>query len=167
MNPIERQIVYHMTAKLKAIGYELVGINDGEEYQELPILDIYDLAENLDECHLVYKTPYSKFVVYLIFGNGNDGRDVITDYTAKQTTEAVMNEVCDFSEKVGVPMDLGIDWALLREQKATLVSLCGPSRGRPAEHLEGLVHLLDGLQDHAVSSGLATHAEVFGTLQGD
>ena len=53
------------------------------------------------------------------------------------------------------PMDLNINWALLREQKLWLLTQESP-------HADGLIHLIDAVQDQAVATGSATEIEVFG-----
>ena len=65
------------------------------------------------------------------------------------------------------------DWKLLREQKQTLLKqiefinnhLGGLLKvtGKPTMELfEGLVNLIDNIQDSAVAQGVATELEVFG-----
>ncbi len=54
-----------------------------------------------------------------------------------------------------------IDWHMLREQKAQLVS-GDPSSAEYKEAVEGLVSLIDALQDAAVDSGVVDPEEVFG-----
>lgn len=48
-----------------------------------------------------------------------------------------------------------IDWAELRSQKIWLAT-------QPVPMADGLLNLLDALQDAAVAQGLATEEEVFG-----
>lgn len=57
-----------------------------------------------------------------------------------------------------------IDWLLLRKQKETLVNLIHHSDLAlfEKEHLDGLIYLLDQLQDSAVEDGGLTEMEVFG-----
>lgn len=50
-----------------------------------------------------------------------------------------------------------IDWAMLREQKAWLFR-------QDNEFADGILNLLDAIQDEAVASGIATEEEVFGEL---
>ena len=55
------------------------------------------------------------------------------------------------------------DWRLLREQKASLVALSQEHDGGPrGEHLVGLVHLIDELQDTAVAGKYQSEEAVFG-----
>jgi hypothetical protein len=61
-----------------------------------------------------------------------------------------------------------MDWALLREQKAWLVShaneMVGSDLYTPEEvaYADGLINLIDSIQDCAVIDGDATDVEVFG-----
>ena len=55
---------------------------------------------------------------------------------------------------------MNINWALLREQKSALVRMA--MTGQDNQALDGIVNLLDNLQDEAVSSGLADEVTVFG-----
>ena len=48
-----------------------------------------------------------------------------------------------------------IDWSLLRSQKQWLLAQDSP-------YADGLIALLDTLQDNAVDDGIATAEEVFG-----
>ena len=50
----------------------------------------------------------------------------------------------------------GIDWAELREQKLKLL------RQDPDLHDDGLICLIDAIQDCAVDNDIATEEEVFG-----
>jgi hypothetical protein len=60
---------------------------------------------------------------------------------------------------------MNIDWKLLREQKTTLIYLGVKNTLTDHEKLavNGIIHLIDGLQDEAVNSGTATEEEVFGS----
>lgn len=64
----------------------------------------------------------------------------------------------------------GIDWAMLRAQKGCIASIMVEAavEGHVArvEHLEGLMALIDNIQDAAVDGGLATAAEVFESEEG-
>ena len=53
-----------------------------------------------------------------------------------------------------------IDWYALAQQKALLVRLA-VERSEDAFLLDGLIHLLDHIQDSAVKNGAATEEEVF------
>lgn len=59
------------------------------------------------------------------------------------------------------------DWKLLREQKTLLLVLTqgGRTSIEEAELLDGLVNLIDNIQDAALDNGEATELEVFGTEQ--
>ena len=51
------------------------------------------------------------------------------------------------------------DWKLLREQKALLLLLACDA---DYAVLDGVIHMIDDIQDRAVANGDATKAEVFG-----
>lgn len=53
-------------------------------------------------------------------------------------------------------IDIGkIDWDMLREQKSWLLT-------QDNKHAEGIVNLIDRIQDEAVDNGDASKIEVFG-----
>lgn len=56
-----------------------------------------------------------------------------------------------------------IDWAKLRKQKLTLVQLLHATEPNTekSNHLEGVINLLDFVQDSAVESGIPSN-EIFG-----
>lgn len=65
-----------------------------------------------------------------------------------------------------------IDFDLLREQKELLVNLASdwgksddPEQFKKAEKLEGLLHLIDAIQDEVVALGVKTEQEVFGKME--
>lgn len=52
---------------------------------------------------------------------------------------------------------LNIDWVQLRKQKSWLLQ-------QNSEEAQGLVHMLDAVQDYAVDEMFVDHSMVFGTL---
>ena len=60
---------------------------------------------------------------------------------------------------------MNINWALLREQKAALVRMA--MTGQDNQALDGIINLLDALQDEAVRSGLTDAENVFGAGYAD
>lgn len=57
----------------------------------------------------------------------------------------------------------GINWGLLRRQKFTLLDIAKETNSNLREaHLDGLIHLLDSLQDAVVEDGLVSETAVFG-----
>lgn len=60
-----------------------------------------------------------------------------------------------------------IDWYELRQQKATLLRLIKTTVFNQGveQDLEGVIHLLDAIQDCAVNTGEATEQEVFGDIE--
>lgn len=57
-----------------------------------------------------------------------------------------------------------VDWGLLRAQKQTLLDLLSNNAvpAPDAEHLDGIINLLDDMQDTAVRSGAVLESVVFG-----
>jgi hypothetical protein len=56
----------------------------------------------------------------------------------------------------------GIDWKLLRKQKKTLIKVNTLGlEHTDAQNLEGILHLIDGLQDFAVDHGGISEKKVF------
>lgn len=56
-----------------------------------------------------------------------------------------------------------IDWTKLRKQKETLIYVIMSVPKEIAEDLDGILNLIDSIQDKAVEDGTATEEEVFGT----
>jgi len=57
-----------------------------------------------------------------------------------------------------------INWKLLREQKEYCINEANNNQ-EATNIYDGLIHLIDALQDAAVNDGLATENEVFGELE--
>ena len=57
---------------------------------------------------------------------------------------------------------VGMNWELLREQKLALQTLLESVLHNP--NLEGLITLIDNIQDAAVDDGMFTEFQVFGDL---
>ena len=57
-----------------------------------------------------------------------------------------------------------VDWKLLREQKKTLVQLTDNPRimGKQLDHLDGIIGLIDSLQDEVVVWAYYSSREIFG-----
>jgi hypothetical protein len=58
-----------------------------------------------------------------------------------------------------------INWKLLRRQKTSLVSLATLGKtvtGEDCEAIDGILNLIDAIQDRAVDGEQATEREVFG-----
>ena len=65
----------------------------------------------------------------------------------------------------------GIDFKLLREQKLSLLELItgfekmGTAKSKKtAAHLEGILNMIDAIQDAVVKDGIKTERQVFGKL---
>lgn len=76
---LERRIVQGLVKHLKAAGFELYSVNDGEEEIETPsVKGAMEHIFNLDESHVYFKSPAGKkHWVFLVHGNGVD---LISDY---------------------------------------------------------------------------------------
>ncbi len=60
----------------------------------------------------------------------------------------------------------GISFKDLRRQKLTLIELIPDLHTEKGEALEGILSLIDAIQDYAVDSGQLTHIQVFGKNYG-
>ena len=83
---LERRIVKGLVEHLKAAGFELMGLNDGEE--EIETTDLKEAMEhifNLDESHIYFKSPAGqKHWIFLVHGNGVD---IISDYGVPKVSD--------------------------------------------------------------------------------
>lgn len=82
MNGVEKQIVRKVAEAMIAADYQLI-LFDGEE--ETPFVDYDSMiawCDDLDECWLLTTKAdgFSRTFVYFVWGNGNEGRDCISDY---------------------------------------------------------------------------------------
>ena len=57
---------------------------------------------------------------------------------------------------------MGIDWALLRQQKLSLLQAIEEAHPVIAQDLEGILHLIDHIQDEAAANSEIGIKEVFG-----
>lgn len=64
--------------------------------------------------------------------------------------------------------DLVIDWSLFRNQKLTILNLINNSDDIPVvEDLEGVINLMNHIQDQALQSEIWTEEEIFGETKED
>jgi hypothetical protein len=103
------------------------------------LIRISELAEELDDLVQAYLDPHR-----------THERSRMLEDIGEEVTDMLLTE--DFA--VGNPLYDDMDWALLREQKQWLLTVGG-------SHSDGLVCLLDMIQDQAVERGLS-ELEVFG-----
>jgi hypothetical protein len=78
----ERKIIRHIIRSLKAAGWALYQFYDGDVM--LPVTtetEALTLAFTVDESWFYFKNGDNRHWVYFIIGNGNDGFDIITDYS--------------------------------------------------------------------------------------
>lgn len=112
----ERRIIANLMFHLAQKGFRCAYVYDGEEFNKVtaPLQDVManikntmEIAFNLDECVLRmrdekdadkrFNAKCEEWGITLIFGNGNDGLDVISDWSFTQTErgqqfDAAMNE---------------------------------------------------------------------------
>lgn len=85
----ENKIMQHLFTLMEAGGWKLLYLDDGEEEAVHPktINEAIEYANNLDEVTFVFRSDKQRMscFVYLIFGNGNDGFDVIADHAAPKS----------------------------------------------------------------------------------
>lgn len=60
---------------------------------------------------------------------------------------------------------LGIDWRMLKDQKMQLIFVIenGEISNKKRNALEGILHLIDAIQDAAIDDGITTKAQAFGS----
>lgn len=62
-----------------------------------------------------------------------------------------------------ITITMNIDFEALREQKMVLLKIANRTQNpENRDALDGIVHLLDAVQDQVVNSGQLTEAQVFG-----
>lgn len=62
-----------------------------------------------------------------------------------------------------INLTMDIDFEALREQKMVLLKIANRTQNPDnRDALDGLIHLLDAVQDQVVNSGQRTEAQVFG-----
>ena len=59
-------------------------------------------------------------------------------------------------------IDGNIDWEELRKQKSFINEALKHPQFRDSKELDGILHLIDNIQDNAVESGIWTEEEIFG-----
>lgn len=101
----EKAIVRHMLAVLHLAGWLPVKVDDGgDEYVKATTPDeVIEAAFAVEEANIHFSNGKRNYWVCLVFGNGNEGRDVICDHTIDRKGvsdgfEDTMNEVCEWAE---------------------------------------------------------------------
>lgn len=81
----ERRIVWNVLERVQASGFKLAFVDDTDEETLVSTTkEAMELCFNLDDVYVMFSDGKRKAPiawVRFIFGNGNDGKDVITDYT--------------------------------------------------------------------------------------
>lgn len=97
----ERRIVANLIAHLNAHGFIVVAVDDGgdedEQIADNNMKEAMEAAFAVDEAALIFayhsNQPGTRYYrVELIFNNGNDGLDVISDYTDSPIFSAAMDK---------------------------------------------------------------------------
>lgn len=102
MNRNERLIVRTLIATAITAGWQLTQLDDGDEHVNVSSADkAIELGCNLDECQLHFEKAGGEVEAWvkLIFCNGNDGLDVISDY---HTCLDFMTEVEEYIKQLEV-----------------------------------------------------------------
>lgn len=109
MNNIEKQVLRKIVAELFVQGWYVTvdyeyGYDSEPENRNMTDLEkVIEAADAVDECWImVDKEPreigtYNGFI-HLIWDNGNEGRDCITDYS--MNLEPVMGPISEWTEEV-------------------------------------------------------------------
>lgn len=100
---IEKKIVRKAIRTLKDAGWLLVGVFDGEEYQAITTeKEAIETGFSVDEFKLYFKKDDSaRHAIYFVLGN--DGYDVICDYSyGEQSFFNAMNIINQYAEKFDV-----------------------------------------------------------------
>lgn len=84
----ERRIVWNLLERIQAAGFKLAFVDDGEEETKVTTSkEAMELCFNLDDCHVMFSDGKAPIAwVRFIFGNGNDGKDLLCDYTVNLET---------------------------------------------------------------------------------
>lgn len=78
----ERKITANVFEVLKSHGWNVELVDDGDEETEVStMLDAMELMFNIDDCHVHFRKGEQCGWFRMIFGNGNDGLDVIADHS--------------------------------------------------------------------------------------
>jgi hypothetical protein len=79
----EQAVLWNLIRYLGARGFTVTAINDGESVTRCAdALEVMGLAFDLDECRVVFTGSARRYVVVLIWDNGNDGFDALADWSA-------------------------------------------------------------------------------------
>lgn len=115
MNHIEKQIARRLAADLIAAGHKVSvdyerGWGCEEQNRDLTDPDkIVTASDAVDECHWMLDALHDERecsatagYVYLIWGNGNDGRDCISDYTTNLAP--IVDPISDWADTAGIAL---------------------------------------------------------------
>lgn len=96
----EEKIVRHMVEKLAEAGWALKEVFDGgETIKTTTAAEAIDVMNSVEESYIRFEKNGETRTIYVINGNGNDGWDLITDYSYVEGDD--FNEVMEaVSEKI-------------------------------------------------------------------
>ena len=94
----------------------------------------------------------------------------VENFLAKEITELIEGSVSQYKNHIAkhetkeCNVAQNIDWTKLREQKISLLTVIGilDKDSDLEKDLTGILHLIDGIQDHAVNIDLIDETIVFG-----
>lgn len=83
----ERKVVYALLSQLVAAGFNIVDVDDGEDLTQITrgmgdqIKAAMEVLFNLDDCAMyVVKEGYKQHYIRFVFGNADDGSEVVADF---------------------------------------------------------------------------------------
>lgn len=107
----ERRVVYNLLEKLADKGFYIDKIDDGEEVTKFradnsdpKLKDAMELIFNLDECRVyVKKANYPAHYIYFVFGNADDGSEVVADNSYSEDDPDGFGKLMDEFDPEKVP----------------------------------------------------------------
>lgn len=92
----EAKIVRYMTEKLAEAGWVLLEVDDGgETIKTATVEEAIDVMNSVEESWFRYTKDGEVHAVYVINGNGNDGWDLIADYSMGDGFDEVLDAVLE------------------------------------------------------------------------
>ena len=97
----EAYILKTVHKMLSDAGWRLKKVDDGGDESEFvdKIEDAIEMVQAVDcSCWLAYWKEEQQRLIYVLSGNGNEGKDLIYDYTADGEFEELMDKACQVVE---------------------------------------------------------------------
>ena len=108
MNDDYKKLLKNETYILKTVneilteaGWRLKKVDDGGDESEFvsSIEEAIDMIQAVDcSCKIAYWKNAQKRLIYVLSGNGNEGKDLIYDYSADGEFEELMDKACQVVE---------------------------------------------------------------------